>query len=207
MELYFSPFACSLASHITAREAGLDLGLTAVSISTKRTAGGDDYLAISPKGQVPALRLDDGSLLTEGAAVVQYLADRAPERGLLPPTGSAERYSVLEWLTFVTTEIHKLCFHPMFAPDAPDASKAWARGLLDRKIDQVEARLAGREFVATDAFTIADAYLTWALNLCEKVGVDLSSRPSTRSYLDRMRARPAVLEAIRFEGAAMQPAS
>lgn len=207
MELFFSPFACSLASHITAREAGLPLDLTSVTISTKRTAAGDDYLAVNPKGQVPALRLDDGTVMTETPAVLQYLADQAPGRGLLPAPGSRDRYSVLEWSNFVGTEIHKLCFHPMFAPEAPAEAKAWARSLLDAKVDFLDARLRGRDFVATDAFTIADAHLTWALTLCEKIGVDFASRPAVAAYLARMHARPAVGAALQAEITLMQAAS
>ena len=118
MQLYFSPFACSLASHITLREAGLDAEMIPVTLSTKKTAAGDDFLAVSPKGQVPALRLDDGSVLTEGPAVVQYLADLNPASGLMPASGP-NRYAVLQWLNYVSTEIHKGCFALMFNPRRP----------------------------------------------------------------------------------------
>jgi glutathione S-transferase len=205
LQLYFAPFACSLASHITAREAGLPLDLEAVTLATKRTASGADFLAVSPKGQVPTLRLDDGAILTENAAVLQYLADAAPAAGLLPAPGSRERYRVLEWLNYVGTEIHKGCFYAMFAPDAPPEAKAWARGLLDKKLAYVSSQLGGRSFVASDRFTIADAYLTWALTLAQKVGADFRARPELGAYLEKMHARPAVQAALAAETAAAQP--
>lgn len=206
MKLYFSPFACSLASHITAREAGIPLELAAVTLATKRTTDGEDFRAISPKGQVPALRLDDGEVLTENPAVLQYLADAAPASGLLPSPGSRERYRVLEWLNFVGTEIHKGCYYAMFSPDSPAEAKAWARGLLDQRLRYVAARLAGREFVAADRFTIADAYLTWALLVAERVGASPEAHPAIASYLARMKARPGVEAALTAETAAMQAA-
>jgi glutathione S-transferase len=205
VQLYYSPFACSLASHITAREAGLPLDLEAVALATKRTASGADFLAVSPKGQVPTLRLDDGAILTENAAVLQYLADSVPASGLLPAPGSRERYRVLEWLNYVGTEIHKGCFYAMFSPDAPPEAKAWARGLLDKKLAYVASQLAGKAFVAADRFTIADAYLTWALTLAQKVGADLGAHAALGAYLQKMHARPAVQAAIAAEAAASQP--
>jgi glutathione S-transferase len=206
MQLYYSPFACSLASHITAREAGLPLELEAVALSSKRTASGADFLAVSPKGQVPTLRLDDGAILTENAAVLQYLADAAPAVGLLPAPGSRERYRVLEWLNYVGTEIHKGCFFAMFSPDAPPEAKAWARTLLDKKLAYVASQLEGKAFVAADRFTIADAYLTWALTLAQKVNADVGAHPALAAYLQRMHARPAVQAAIAAETEASQPA-
>lgn len=206
MKLYFAPFACSLASHITAREAGLPLDLTAVALATKRTADGEDFRAIAPKGQVPALRLDDGAILTENAAVLQYLADAAPAAGLLPAPGTEARYRVIEWLNYVGTEIHKGCYYPMFAPPAPAEAKAWARTLLDERIAYVDRQLAGRQFLVGARFTIADAYLTWALLLAQRVGVAVASYPAIEAYLAGIQARPAVQAAIAAETAAMQAA-
>lgn len=206
MQLYFAPFACSLASHITAHEAGLPLELSAVALATKRTAGGEDFRAIAPKGQVPALRLADGTILTENAAVLQYLADSAPAAGLLPPPGTADRYHVIEWLNYVGTEIHKGCFYAMFAPSAPPEAKTWARGLLDERLAFVDSQLAGKSFLVGDHFTIADAYLSWALLLAQRVGVDFAARPALGAYLSRIQARPAVQRAIAAESAAMQAA-
>ncbi len=199
MELFFAPFACSLAGHITAREAGIDLGLRQVSLSNKRTADGVDYLTVAPKGYVPALRLDDGSLLNENPVVLQYLADQRPESGLLPPAGSRARYEVLEWVSFVSTEIHKGVFALIFSPAAPEEAKQYGRALAAKKFPVLAERLAGREFIATDRFTIADAYLTWALNICPFAGISLDQWPALQSYLTRMQARPSVRDAIAYE--------
>ena len=199
MQLYFAPFACSLASHITLREAGLDVDLVQVTLSTKKTAAGDDFLAISPKGQVPTLRLDDGSILTEGPAVVQYLADLKPAAGLMPAAGR-DRYLVLQWLNYVSTEIHKGCFALMFHPAAPAEAKSWARGNIPGKLDYVDAQIGSRSFLVGDRFTVADAYLSWALNLCGLVGVELPA--NLQRYLDGIKARPAVQAALAAEGAA-----
>jgi glutathione S-transferase len=202
MQLYFAPFACSLASHITSLEADLPVELISVALASKRTGAGEDFLAISPKGQVPALLLDNGAVLTEGPAVLQYLADAAPSSGLLPAPADEQRYRVIEWLNYVGTEVHKLCFYLMFAPDAPAEAKAWGRSLLDKKLAYVNAHLQGREFVATPQFTIADAYLTWALTLCQKIGVKFDDYPAAAAYLLAMHARPAVQTALMIEAAA-----
>jgi glutathione S-transferase len=198
MELFYSPLACSLASHITLREAGLTADLTAVGLADKKTASGADYFAVTPKGQVPALKLDDGTILTEGPAVMQYLADRSPETGLLPPIGTPERYAVLSWLTYVNTEIHKQCLWPRFNPGPPPETKRWVKELLETKLAYVAAEIGDRPFLVGDRFTIADAYLTWALHLVSVVGGTLPA-PLAR-YLEAMRARPAVRTAIETEG-------
>lgn len=200
MQLYFSPFACSLASHVTAREAGLALDLVPVSLATKRTARGDDFLAVTPKGQVPALRLDDGTVLTEGPAILQYLADRNPGAGLLPPPGSPARYAVLEWVAYVSTEIHKACFALMFHPESPAEAKAWARTVLDRKLSWVASALGDRPVLVGERFTIADAYLGWALALCRRIDVTLP--PTLARYLDGIAARDAFASAVAAEEAA-----
>lgn len=198
MQLYFSPFACSLASHITLREAGLDAEMIPVTLSTKTTAAGDDFLAVSPKGQVPTLRLDDGSILTEGPAVVQYLADLNPSAGLMPASGR-DRYLVLQWLNYVSTEIHKGCFALMFNPTSPDEAKGWARGNLPAKLEYVNGQVGSRSFLVGDRFTVADAYLSWALNLCGLIGVELPA--NLQRYVDGIKARPAVQAALAAEGA------
>lgn len=204
MQLYFSPFACSLASHITLREAGLDAELIPVTLSSKKTAAGDDFLAVSPKGQVPALRLDDGTVLTEGPAVVQFLADRNPASGLMPTSGN-DRYLVLQWLNYLSTEIHKACFGLMFNPTAPAEAKAWGRANLDGKLAYVEAQLGSRPFLVGNGFTVADAYLAWALNLAARIGVALPD--GLARYLDAIKARPAVQAALAAEGAAAEAAA
>ena len=204
MELYYSPFACSLASHITLREAGLDAGLVPVTLSSKKTADGRDFFTVNPKGQVPALRLDDGAILTENTAVIQYLADLEPAAGLLPPVGSPDRYRVLEWMSFVSTEVHKACFAVMFNPESPPEAKAWARATLPKKLEHAAGELGDREFLVGGRFTVADAYLTWALNLATLAKFDLP--PALHRYLDRMKARPAVRTAMEAEAAAMAQA-
>jgi len=204
MELYFSPFACSLASHITLREAGLEADLTAVTLSTKKTASGADFLAVTAKGQVPALRLDDGTVLTEGPAVLQYLADQNPGSGLMPVAGP-ERYAVLQWLNYIGTEIHKACFALMFNPKSPPEAKGWGRSQIDEKLAYVAAELGSRSFLVGDRFTIADAYLSWALHLAGLVGVTLPS--GLERYLDGIKARPAVQAAFAAEAAAAAAAT
>jgi glutathione S-transferase len=205
MKLYYAPFACSFSAHITAREAGLHPELVAVALSSKRTAAGEDFLAISPKGKVPALRLESGALLTEVPAVLQYLADSAPASGLLPATGSLDRYRVLESINYIGTEIHKQCFYPMFAPDAPPEAKSWARGQLDTRLAYLAAQLESRSFIAAPHFTIADAYLTWALTLCQKIGVQSVAQGSLGVYVQAMHARPAVQAAMAAEASAARP--
>ena len=207
MQLFFAPFACTLASHITTLDSGLPIELRQVSLSTKKTANGEDYLAISPKGQVPALRLDDGFVLTEGPAVLQFLADQRPESGLLPKVGTRERYEVLGWLNFIATEIHKLVFWPTFNPDSPDEVKRFVRPLIDKKLDFLAAHLQNREYLVAQQFTIADAYLTWALHLCGFAKVSLEQWPVLTAYLARMKQRPSVQNAMAKEGALMQAAS
>ncbi len=204
MELFYSPMACSLASHITLREAGLDAALTSVTLATKTTAAGDDYFAVAAKGQVPALRLDDGTLLTENAAILQYLADRRPEAGLLAPVGARERYAVLEWVSFFGTEVHKACLWPIFNPGPPEETKAWARTLLDRKLEYVASALGDRAFLVGDRFTIADAYLTWILALA-RVAKLAVPEPLER-YRIAMHERSAVREAVAIERAALAAA-
>lgn len=198
MELYYSPMACSLASHITLREAGLEATLTPVSLKTKTTAGGADYLGVNQKGQVPTLRLDDGSLLTENAAVLQYLADRRPASGLLPAVGERARYAVLEWVSYFGTEVHKACLWPIFN-DAPAEAKPWARSLLDRKLAYVGAEVGAKPFVVGERFTIADAYLAWIVNLCVLARITLP--PELEAYRARVSERPAVKDAVARERA------
>ena len=200
MQLYYSPFACSLASHITLREAGLAADLVAVRLATKETSAGPSLFDVSRKGQVPTLRLDDGSVLTENQVVLQYLADRSPEANLLPPPGTEDRYRVLEWLSFVATELHKACLATMFNPEAPLEAKAWARATLDRKLAHAASELGSREFLAAGRFTIADAYFTWALTLCGVAGIALPA--SLERYAKAMKSRPAVRAALEVESAA-----
>jgi len=204
-ELYFRPFACSLASRIALLEAGIEADYHQVDLASHRVvADGNDYFVISPKGQVPALRRDDGSLLTEGSAVLQWIADQRPSAELAPPPGHAERYRLQEWLSFVATEIHKAFLAPTFGPDVPDAVKDHARSRLPKALAVVSDHLAGRDVLVGDRFGVADAYLLWALLLVRFAGVDLSDWPSLDAYVERIQQRPRVREAIELERAMLQ---
>src|SRR5919107_66238 len=163
MKLYYAPGACSLAPHIVAREAGLTLDLDKLDFATRITQGGEAFADVNPKGYVPALRLDDGSVLTEVATLVQYLADQAPQSGLAPANGTLERYRLQEWLTFVSTEIHK-GFGPLWKPDTPDAMKDIVRANLAKRFAYLDDHFAKRPFLMGDRFTAADAYLFTVVN-------------------------------------------
>ncbi|GAB4480571.1 MAG: glutathione transferase GstA [Burkholderiaceae bacterium] len=201
MKLYYSPGACSLSPHIVLRELGLPFSLVKVDLKTKRTADGADYLPINGKGYVPALELDDGQVLTEGPAIVQYLADRKPEAGLAPPNGTLERYRLQEWLNFISTEVHKQ-FSPLFAPNTPDATKEAQRERLAGRFEWLSKQLAGKDYLLGKAFSVADAYLFTVLNWCGFVGIDLGKWPVLAQYHARVAARPAVQEALKAEGLA-----
>lgn len=201
MKLYYSPGACSLSPHIALREAGLAFELVKKDLHSQTLGDGSDFRAINPKGYVPALVLDDGQILTEGPAIVQYLADRAPEKKLAPPAGTMERVRLQEWLNYITSELHKT-FSPLFNKQASDDWKAAARALLDRRIDHVAKALEGRSFLMGDTFSVADCYLFTVLNWAGWVKIDLSRWPSVGEYLKRVAARPAVQEALKAEGLA-----
>jgi glutathione S-transferase len=199
MKLYFSPGACSLAPHIVLQEAGLDFSLERVDIRARRTAAGADFLAINPKGYVPALALKDGTVLTEGPAIVQFVADLAPERQLVPANGTLERYQLIEWLNFISTELHK-GFSPLFRPASTDDVKDAARAALQNRLGWVAERLAGRDYLMGSQFTVADAYLFTVLSWAGHVGFDLAPWPLLTAYSQRVAARPAVQQALRAEG-------
>jgi glutathione S-transferase len=203
MDLYYSPYACSFASHVLVREAQLDVRLVPVSLQRKQLADGSDYHAVAPKGQVPALRLDDGTLLTEGVAVLQMLADLAPQHGWLPARGSLACYQAMEWLGFVATELHKQCLYPIFTQSAPEASRQWALALLPQKLALAARRLEQQPYLGGAAFGIADAYFAWVLLLCERLGIDLGEGPlaPVGDYWQRIRQRPAVAQCMADEGA------
>ena len=203
MELYFSPMACSLASRISLYESGQSATFKRVQLSDKAIASGGSLLDISAKGQVPVLVLDDGTVLTEGPAVLQYIADRQPDSGLLPPVGTTDRYQVLSWLNYVGTEIHKLVFWHLFSPDTSPEAKAFARSKLPAKLAHLDQHLAGRRFLAGDRFTVADAYLAWALALVRRIGVDLAGWPNVATYAGNIHSRPAVARAMSDEAAMM----
>jgi len=199
MKLYYSPGACSLSPHIVLREAGLSFDLVKKDLHSQTLEDGSDYRTINPKGYVPALVLDDGQVLTEGPAIVQYLADQVPGKKLAPPAGTLERVRLQEWLNYITSELHKT-FSPLFNKQASEDWKAAARALLDRRIDYVAKALEGRNYLMGDTFTVADCYLFTVLNWAAWVKVDLSRWPGASEYLKRVAARPAVQAALQAEG-------
>jgi len=199
MQLYFSPGACSLASHITLLEAGLPFDLKRADTKTKKLEEGSDYYAINSKGAVPALKLDNGQVLTEGVVIMQFLADQKPESGLVPKGGTFERYRVQEWLNYITSEVHK-SFSPLWNPTADPAVKEYAAANLFKKFDWLESQLAGKKFLTGDAFTVADAYLFTIVNWTNFLGISLDKWPALKEYQARVAARPKVQEAMSAEG-------
>ncbi len=199
MKLYYSPGACSLSPHIALAEAGLAYTTEKVDLKTKKTETGADFFAINPAGYVPALVLDNGETLTEGPAIVQYIADLAPAKKLAPPAGSFERVRLQEVLNFISTELHK-SFSPLFNPTAPEEWKTFTRGLIGRRLDVVEQKLAGRDYLMGD-FSVADGYLFTVLGWGRLVGVEVKeNRPLVAAYLGRVMARPGVQQAMKEEG-------
>jgi glutathione S-transferase len=199
MQLYFSPAACSLASHITALEAGLAVDLKRADTKTKKLEDGSDYYAINSKGAVPALRLDNGQVLTEGVAIMQYLADQKPESGLAPKNGTFERYRLQEWLNYITSEVHK-SFSPLWVPANEQAVKDYALANLRKKFDWLNTQLAGKRYLMGDTFTVADAYLFTVVNWSNFLGIDLAAWPALKEFQARVAARPRVQEAMEAEG-------
>lgn len=199
MKLYYSPGACSLSPHIVLREAGLAFEPVLASTKTHKLQDGTDYYGINPKGYVPLLELDDGQRLSEGPAIIQYIADQAPGKQLAPANGTMERYRLQEWLNFITTELHKT-FSPLFNPAISDDAKGVFRTKLHERFKWVEEQLAGKQFLMGDQFTVADAYLFTVSNWGQHVGVDLSGYPDLVAYRGRIAARPAVQEAMKAEG-------
>ncbi|WP_354691347.1 glutathione transferase GstA [Phytobacter sp. RSE-02] len=199
MKLFYKPGACSLASHIVLREAGKDFELARVDLAKKCLENGDDFLAINPKGQIPALAINANTLLTEGVAIMQYVADSAPKSDLLPPVGFLSRYKTLEWLNFVATELHK-GFTPLFRPDTPEAFKPTARALLEKKLEYVDAALADQQWINGENFSIADAYLFTVLRWAVAVKLNFPQAGNIANYMQRVASRPAVAAAMAAEG-------
>ena len=197
MKLYFMPGACSLAPHIALREAGLSFDLEQVERS-KKTKSGDDYLAINAKGSVPALRLDDGQVLTESGVIQQYIADKAPAKKLAPAAGTTERYRLQEWLNFVSSEIHAGSA-PLFQTALPEAAKAHFRERLFKRFDYLDGILAESTYLMGEQFSVADAYLFTVLGWCRFFAIDLGRWPSLAAYAARIGERPAVQAALRAE--------
>ena len=198
MKLYYAPGACSLSPHIVARELGLPIELAKVNTKDKSVEGGGDYLKVNGRGYVPALELDNGQILTEGPAIVQYLADLKPEAGLAPKAGSFERYRLQEWLNFLTSEIHK-SFSPLFKPNTPEEYKKIAKENLAGRFDWLDKQLAGKEYLM-GAFSVADAYLFVLLNWTGFQNIDLKRWPNLAAFHARVGARPKVREALQAEG-------
>lgn len=197
MELFASPMACSLASHIAVIEAGLPVKVRFVE--NKKTDDGGDYLAVSPYGYVPALRLDDGKVLNEGASVLQYLADRKPEAGLAPAWGSAERYQLIDTLHYLGTEVHKRVFYNIFSTTVPAEAKAAAMAELTPTLEAIARRLGDRETLVGDSFTVADAYLVTLLNWAVFLKADLTKWPTLQAYHRKHLQRPSVVRAMGVE--------
>ncbi|MFP5304449.1 MAG: glutathione transferase GstA [Gammaproteobacteria bacterium] len=206
MKLYFSPGACSLASHIVLHELALPHEIVRVDTKKKLTESGEDFWKINPKGYVPALVLDDGQMLTEGPAILQYLADRKPEAGLAPPAGTMERYRLQEWLGYLNSEIHKT-FSLYFIPGVADAEKAAAGERLAKKFDWLQSALGDGPYLMGDRFTVADAYAYTLLNWTGYVGIDLDRWPGLKSYQLRVRELPAVQKAHAAEKARSEKAA
>lgn len=199
MKLYCKSGACSLSPHIVLRETGLDFTLVNVVLKAKTTEQGEDYLLINPKGQVPALELNDGSVLTEGVAIVQYLADLKSDRQLLAPAGSLTRYHTLEWLNFIATELHK-GFSPLFRPTTPEEVKTLAREQLLQKFQYVNNELKEKQWLLGLRFTVADAYLFTVTRWAHAIKLDLSGLSALNEWFERVAARPAVAAALKAEG-------
>lgn len=201
MKLYYSPSACSFSPHIALREAGLDFELVRVDLKSHTlVADGRDFTKINPKGYVPVLELDDGSVLTEGPAIVQYIADRKPEAGLAPQVGTFERYRLQEWLGFINSEIHK-GFGPLFNPKTPDETKTSARENLSKRLGFVAEHLAKNDFLLGKQFSVADGYLFTVLSWSKWVGIDLGQWPSLVAFAERVGSRPSVKAALAAEAA------
>jgi glutathione S-transferase len=199
LKLYYSPGACSLSPHIALREAGLSFDLEKVNTKEKKTETGEDYWKINPKGYVPALKLDDGSVLTEGPAIVQYIADQRPKSNLAPEIGSPERYRLQEWLNFISTEIHKT-YSPLFNAAVPEDYKVIAKENLAKRFKYVDEKLAGRDYLMGAHFTVADGYLFTVANWSNFLKIDHSPYPNLRAFQARVAARPKVQDALKAEG-------
>lgn len=201
MKLFYKPGACSLAAHIVACEAGVSLDLVAVDLAAKKLPDGGDYFAVNPNGYVPALDIGEGPVLTEASVVVQYLADRNPSSGLMPPAGDPARYRVQQWLAFVATELHK-SFSPLFKPGTPDETKAASRALLAKRLGFLDDTLKDRTFLTGETFTAADAYAFTVLRWAAPMKIDLSAFPAVERFIAAAGARPGVRQALTEEGIA-----
>jgi glutathione S-transferase len=200
MKLYYSPGACSLSPHIALQEAGLPHELVKVDLRAKTLSTGEDFAKINPKGQVPALLLDNGELLTEGAVIVQMIADKAADKKLAPANGTAERYRLQEWLNFIAAEVHKN-FSPLFSPVLAEDAKDFFRSRVTGKLGYIDGQLAGHDYLMGGQFTVADAYLYTMLRWADRMKIDISAMPNLSAYKARIAARPKVQAALEAEAA------
>jgi glutathione S-transferase len=199
MKLYYSPNACSLSPHIALRESRLPFTITLASTKTKKLPDGTDFHTVNPKGYVPVLELANGERLTEGPAIVQYIGDQAPQSGLVPPAGTLARYRLMEWLNFITSELHK-GFSPLFNPAMPEEAKALARAKLQERFAWVDSQLEGRDYLLGETFSVADGYLYTVSRWAKFVQVDLSPYARLAAFIARVGERPAVKAALEAEG-------
>ena len=199
MRLFYASGACSLSPHIVALEAGIELRLQKVDLKSKTVAAEGDFYGINPKGYVPTLELDNGEILTEGTAIVQYLADLAPQKGLAPAAGTFERYRLQEWLGYINSELHK-SYSPLFHPETPAQTRTERLAYLNKRYAIVEKRLERHPYLLGAAFTVADAYLFTVTNWAAHVKLDLTPFPNLRAFQERVAARPAVKAAMKAEG-------
>jgi glutathione S-transferase len=199
MKLYYAPGACSLSPHIILRETNTPFELVKVDLAAKKADDGSDFFAVNPNGYVPALQLDDGTILTEGPAIVQYVADQAGATSLAPANGTLDRYKLQSWLNFISSELHKT-FSPLFGPKMPEEGKAVLKERLHERFASIEKHLASNTYVMGDTFTLPDAYLFTVLGWTRPLKLDMERYPHIRAYLERVGARPTVKEAMRAEG-------
>ena len=197
--LFYAPGACSLSPNIVLREAGLDFELRKVSTKTKEMEDGGDFRAINPLGYVPALKLPDGNVMTEGPAIVQYIADQVPARKLAPPNGTLERYRLQSLLNFISTEVHK-SFSPLFNPNLSDDTKQFFRGRISDRFKWVDQQLQGKKFLLGEDFSVADAYLFTVSNWAKPMGISLDGLDNLLAFRKRVGERPAVQAALAAEG-------
>ncbi|HET7792007.1 MAG TPA: glutathione transferase GstA [Rhizobacter sp.] len=199
MKLYYSPGACSLSPHIALRESGLPFEPVLASTKTHKLQDGTDYYTINPKGYVPLLELDNGERLSEGPAIVQYIADQVPDKKLAPPNGSMARYRLQEWLTFIGTEIHK-AFSPLFNPATTEEARAACKAKITSRLAYVDSQLANKPYLLGDQFSVADGYLFTVTNWAKPTSTDISAFGNLAAFMARVAARPAVQEAMKAEG-------
>jgi len=199
MKLYYSPGACSLSPHIVLHELGVPFEPVLASTKTHKLVDGTDYYTINPKGYVPLLELDDGQRLSEGPAILQYLADKEASKGLIAAPGTMPRYRQVEWLNFISSELHK-SYSPLFNPAMPEEGKAVFRKRLRGRYEYLDQQLEGKSFLMGDKFSVPDAYLFTVSNWAKHVGVDVTDLKNVQAFMTRMAARPAVQAAMKAEG-------